>query len=46
MLCIFSDPQIVTECDKGVRKMEHIEELVYLDRMLDFGKMKVASFLT
>ncbi|KAI9515074.1 hypothetical protein NQZ68_027938 [Dissostichus eleginoides] len=32
--------EIVTECDKGVRKMEHIEELVYLDRLLDFGKMK------
>ncbi|KAL3058778.1 hypothetical protein OYC64_010845 [Pagothenia borchgrevinki] len=32
--------EIVTECDKGVQKMEHIEELVYLDRMLDFGKMK------
>ncbi|XP_033938027.1 ephexin-1 isoform X2 [Pseudochaenichthys georgianus] len=32
--------EIVTECDKGVRKMEQIEELVYLDRLLDFGKMK------
>ncbi|KAK1889249.1 Rho guanine nucleotide exchange factor 5 [Dissostichus eleginoides] len=32
--------EIVTECDKGVRKMEHIEKLVYLDRLLDFGKMK------
>ncbi|KAI9534283.1 hypothetical protein NQZ68_014691 [Dissostichus eleginoides] len=32
--------EIVTECDKGVQKMEHIEKLVYLDRLLDFGKMK------
>ncbi|KAI4798546.1 hypothetical protein KUCAC02_021977 [Chaenocephalus aceratus] len=32
--------EIVTRCDKGVRKMERIEELVYLDRLLDFGKMK------
>ncbi|KAI4826737.1 hypothetical protein KUCAC02_030170 [Chaenocephalus aceratus] len=32
--------EIVTECDKRVRKMEQIEELVYLDRLLDFGKMK------
>ncbi|KAK5872590.1 hypothetical protein PBY51_013274 [Eleginops maclovinus] len=32
--------EIVTECDRGVRKMEQIEELVYLDRLLDFGKIK------
>nr|XP_046239422.1 rho guanine nucleotide exchange factor 19 isoform X2 [Scatophagus argus] len=32
--------EIVTECDKGVRKMKQIEELVSLEMLLDFGKVK------
>ncbi|KAF7668514.1 hypothetical protein LDENG_00006990 [Lucifuga dentata] len=32
--------EIVTECDKGVRKMKQIEELVCLEMLLDFGKVK------
>ncbi|XP_078139570.1 rho guanine nucleotide exchange factor 19 [Centroberyx gerrardi] len=32
--------EIVTECDKGVRKMKQIEELVCLEMLLDFGKIK------
>lgn len=39
-----SSDQIVTECDKGVKKMKQIEELVCLEMLLDFGKMKVCSF--
>lgn len=37
--------QIVTECDKGVRKMKQIEELVCLEMLIDFGKVKVTTFL-
>lgn len=37
--------QIVTECDKGVRKMKCIEELVSLEPLIDFGKVKVSTFL-
>lgn len=33
--------QILTECDDGVRKMRHIEELVCLAPLIDFGKVKV-----
>lgn len=36
--------QIVTECDKGVRKMKQIEELVCLEMLIDFGKVKVTTF--
>ncbi|XP_076604730.1 rho guanine nucleotide exchange factor 19 [Chaetodon auriga] len=32
--------EIVTDCDKGVRKMKQIEELVCLEMLLDFGKIK------
>ncbi|XP_018542216.1 rho guanine nucleotide exchange factor 19 [Lates calcarifer] len=32
--------EIVAECDKGVRKMKQIEELVCLETLLDFGKVK------
>ncbi|XP_042261565.1 rho guanine nucleotide exchange factor 19 [Thunnus maccoyii] len=32
--------EIVSECDKGVKKMKQIEELVCLEMLLDFGKMK------
>ncbi|KAG8007729.1 Rho guanine nucleotide exchange factor 5 [Nibea albiflora] len=32
--------EIVTECDNGVRKMKQIEELVCLEMLLDFGKVK------
>ncbi|XP_040889321.1 rho guanine nucleotide exchange factor 19 [Toxotes jaculatrix] len=32
--------EIVVECDKGVRKMKQIEELVCLEMLLDFGKVK------
>ncbi|XP_074501206.1 rho guanine nucleotide exchange factor 19 [Sebastes fasciatus] len=32
--------EIVSECDKGVRKMKQIEELVCLEMLLDFGKVK------
>uniref|UniRef100_A0A8C3GAR7 Si:ch73-15b2.5 n=1 Tax=Cyclopterus lumpus TaxID=8103 RepID=A0A8C3GAR7_CYCLU len=35
--------EIVTDCDKGVRKMKRIEELVCLEMLLDFGKVKVTS---
>lgn len=37
--------QIVTECDNGVKKMKQIEELVCLETLLDFGKMKVSHFV-
>lgn len=45
LLKICSD-QIVTDCDKGVRKMKQIEELVCLEMLLDFGKVKVTSHLS
>ncbi|XP_035518754.1 ephexin-1 [Morone saxatilis] len=32
--------EIVTECNKGVRKMKQIEELVCIEMLLDFGKVK------
>ncbi|KAM3621151.1 uncharacterized protein V6R79_006928 [Siganus canaliculatus] len=32
--------EIVTECDNGVRKMKQIEELVCLEMLFDFGKVK------
>ncbi|XP_051270391.1 rho guanine nucleotide exchange factor 19 [Dicentrarchus labrax] len=32
--------EIVTECDKGVRKMKQTEELVCIELLLDFGKVK------
>ncbi|XP_042367092.1 rho guanine nucleotide exchange factor 19 [Plectropomus leopardus] len=32
--------EIVAECDKGVQKMKQIEELVCLEMLLDFGKLK------
>ncbi|KAI3369986.1 hypothetical protein L3Q82_024788 [Scortum barcoo] len=32
--------EIVAECDKGVLKMKQIEELVCLEMLLDFGKVK------
>ncbi|XP_044072279.1 rho guanine nucleotide exchange factor 19 [Siniperca chuatsi] len=32
--------EILTECDKGVRKMKQIEELVCLEILLDFVKVK------
>ncbi|XP_028432340.1 rho guanine nucleotide exchange factor 19 isoform X2 [Perca flavescens] len=32
--------EVVTECDKRVRKMKEIEELVCLEMLLDFGKVK------
>ncbi|XP_054473149.1 rho guanine nucleotide exchange factor 19 isoform X2 [Anoplopoma fimbria] len=32
--------EIVTECDKGVQKMKRIEELVCLEMLLDFDKVK------
>ncbi|XP_058487110.1 rho guanine nucleotide exchange factor 5 [Solea solea] len=32
--------EIAADCDKGVRKMKQIEELVYLEMLLDFGKVK------
>ncbi|CAK6952523.1 rho guanine nucleotide exchange factor 19 [Scomber scombrus] len=32
--------EIVMECDKGVKKMKQIEELVCLEMLLDFGKLK------
>ncbi|XP_041809100.1 rho guanine nucleotide exchange factor 19 [Chelmon rostratus] len=32
--------EIVTECDRGVRKMKQIEELVCLEMLLDFGNVK------
>lgn len=35
--------QIVTECNKGVRKMKQIEELVCIEMLLDFGKVKVTT---
>lgn len=40
---MFSSDQIVSECDKGVKKMKQIEELVCLEMLLDFGKMKVST---
>ena len=41
-ITVYSD-QIVTECDKRVRKLKQIEELVCLEMLLDFGKVKVTS---
>lgn len=35
--------QVVTECDNGVRKMKQIEELVCLEMLMDFGKVKVMN---
>ncbi|XP_051804156.1 rho guanine nucleotide exchange factor 19 isoform X2 [Acanthochromis polyacanthus] len=32
--------EIVTNCDKGVKKMKQIEELVCLEMLLDFDKVK------
>ncbi|XP_071351363.1 rho guanine nucleotide exchange factor 19 [Trachinotus anak] len=32
--------EIVAECDRGVQKMKQIEELVCLEMLLDFGKVK------
>ncbi|XP_029907591.1 rho guanine nucleotide exchange factor 19 [Myripristis murdjan] len=32
--------EVLTECDQGVRKMKQIEELVCLEMLLDFGKVK------
>ncbi|KAM8756388.1 rho guanine nucleotide exchange factor 19 [Acanthopagrus schlegelii] len=32
--------EVVTECDNGVRKMKRIEELVCLEMLMDFGKVK------
>ncbi|XP_073324968.1 rho guanine nucleotide exchange factor 19 [Pagrus major] len=32
--------EVVTECDNGVRKMKQIEELVCLEMLMDFGKVK------
>lgn len=32
--------EIVIDCDKGVQKMKQIEELVCLEMLLDFGKVK------
>lgn len=32
--------EVVKECDNGVRKMRQIEELVCLEMLLDFGKVK------
>ncbi|XP_019957252.1 rho guanine nucleotide exchange factor 19 [Paralichthys olivaceus] len=32
--------EIVTNCNKGVQKMKHIEELVCLEALLDFDKVK------
>ncbi|XP_060897684.1 rho guanine nucleotide exchange factor 19 [Labrus mixtus] len=32
--------EIVTECDRGVQKMKQIEELVSLEMLMDFGKVK------
>lgn len=34
----------MTECDKGIKKMKQIEELVCLEMQLDFGKIKVSIF--
>ncbi|XP_056243092.1 rho guanine nucleotide exchange factor 16 [Seriola aureovittata] len=31
---------MVAECDKGVRKLKQIEELVCLEMLLDFGEVK------
>lgn len=33
--------QIVMECDKRVRNLKQIEELLCLKMLLDFGKVKV-----
>ncbi|XP_039972351.1 ephexin-1 isoform X2 [Xiphias gladius] len=32
--------EIVAECDKGVRRIKQIEELVFLEKLFDFGKVK------
>ncbi|TNN83955.1 Rho guanine nucleotide exchange factor 5 [Liparis tanakae] len=32
--------EIVTACDEGIRKIKQIEELVNLEMLLDFGKVK------
>ncbi|KAG5835616.1 hypothetical protein ANANG_G00245880 [Anguilla anguilla] len=32
--------QIVTECDSGVQRMKQTEELVRLDKLVDFGSVK------
>ncbi|KAJ8360746.1 hypothetical protein SKAU_G00172710 [Synaphobranchus kaupii] len=32
--------EIVTECDRGVQRMKQTEELVHLDRLVDFGSVK------
>ncbi|XP_023256814.1 rho guanine nucleotide exchange factor 19-like [Seriola lalandi dorsalis] len=32
--------EMVAECDKGVRKLKQIEELVCLEMLLDFGEVK------
>ncbi|KAJ8401280.1 hypothetical protein AAFF_G00385110 [Aldrovandia affinis] len=32
--------QIVTECDRGVQRMRQTEELVHLDKLVDFGSVK------
>ncbi|XP_034388116.1 rho guanine nucleotide exchange factor 19 [Cyclopterus lumpus] len=37
--------EIVTDCDKGVRKMKRIEELVCLEMLLDFGKVKAVPLV-
>ncbi|XP_019118515.2 rho guanine nucleotide exchange factor 19 [Larimichthys crocea] len=37
--------EIVTDCDKGVRKMKQIEELVCLEMLLDFGKVKAVPLV-
>lgn len=41
---VFFFAQIVTECNNGVRKMKRIEELVSLETLLDFDKVKVGLF--
>lgn len=35
--------QIAIECDKRVQKMKQIEELVCLEMLIDFGKVKVTT---
>ncbi|XP_035003781.1 rho guanine nucleotide exchange factor 5 [Hippoglossus stenolepis] len=37
--------EIVTDCDKGVQKMKQIEELVCLETLLDFDKVKAVPLV-
>ncbi|XP_029946839.1 rho guanine nucleotide exchange factor 19 [Salarias fasciatus] len=37
--------EIVSECDKGVRKMKQIEELVCLEMLLDFSRVKAVPVI-